>query len=182
MHNKLLLATSLWLASATAFAGNNAANSLNYRNDWPNGNPRALTLISDRTLSPLFGKRTFEGGVIWETARSEPISLSRERLCKATYRDMPCTTFVEGGIRVVEAYLGEPVGWKPYGVSTQDNIGPHVLETIGAGATKVLALTVKDRSFIRRSVTIAFDPVSDDELRDIALEDAVYRILRLRED
>ncbi len=182
---QLLMRTPIWLMFAACLATPALAGEsprLSYRTDWPNGNPRALTLISARMPGSLFGALKFEGGVDWDTARSVPVPAYRERLCALTYPKAHCPPWSSEGLRVVETYLGQPSGWQPYGINALDNVGQEALLGIGDGATKVLVLTVHHRTMTRRSVTMAFDPVSDDELRDIALEDAVYRILHFRGD
>ncbi|MCK6389409.1 MAG: hypothetical protein L6Q40_00070 [Azonexus sp.] len=156
---------------------------LSYRNDWPNGNPRALTLISAKMPARLpLGQREYPKGVDW-VVHINTVPRLRQRLCQTIYPAASCIPFVDGGIRVAETYLGDVAKYVPYRtIGTPEYISTEALIPIGAGGTRMLALTVEDGAMVRRALTIAFDPVSDDELRDIALEDAVYRILRLRED
>lgn len=183
---QLLMRTPIWLMFAACLATPALAGEsprLSYRTDWPNGNPRALTLISDRMPTSIsFGERVFSKGVDW-VVHIDQVPKLRQRLCQVVYPAAPCPAFSKGGIRVAETYLGEPAKFTPYRtIAKPEHIGTEALISIGAGATRMLALTIEDGDIVRRSLTIAFDPLSDDELRDIALEDAVYRVLRFRKD
>ncbi len=171
------------LLSLAAQAGNGIDPArLNYRNAWPGGEPRAVSILSGQVPKNLaLTGRSFSLGVDWEDAMGRPKPELRQQICRLIAGD-PCPPFRAGGVRIKEDYLGEPAGFRPAALSSEQRIGADALAQVGYGGRRVISLLIQDMGQVRQSLTVSFDDIGDDELRQIALEDAVYRVLRFRED
>lgn len=182
MRRSLLLCSSA-LLSLVVQAGNGIDPArLNYRHAWSGGEPRAVSILSGQVSKNLaLTGRNFSPGVDWEDAMGRPKPEFRQQICQLIPGD-PCPPFRAGGIRIKEEYLGEPAGFRPAPLSSEQRIGPDALPQVGYGGRRVISLLIQDMGQVRQSLTVSFDDIGDDELRQIALEDAVYRVLRFRED
>jgi hypothetical protein len=171
------------LANLTqARAGNGIdANTIRYKS-WPAPGPSAVSVISGQVVRNLrlFGK-VLPNGVSWEDSEYHPLENMQRQICDLVGE--PCAPFKSRGVRVHEIYLGDRDSFSPPMLGGPSLIGLDSLENIGFGAKRVLVLQVEDMGQLMQTATVVFDAqISDDDLRQIALEDAVYRVLRYRED
>lgn len=180
---KKIIGLGMAVACSFALAGNGIdPGQLKYK-EWGGNKPKSITVISGqvgRNLR-LFGE-TFGQGVDWRDRSGNSITPMRNQIC-ALERGSSCKPWQPYGLSVLEAFLGDASEFRPAPESSDARLGVKALEHIGAGAKKVLLLRIIEGSIPRESLTIAFDDnVSDDDLRQLALEEGVYRVLRFRED
>jgi hypothetical protein len=92
----------------------------------------------------------------------------------------PCIAnprFLDFTIR--ELYLGDASGFKPQSESNENEIGVQSLQGIPPGAKRVLLLNVEKRLIgeHKQVAAIAMDDTSDEDLRRMALEQGVYKVM-----
>ena len=189
-HHKIMLANQCGviffivcsLVSPLAVAGNGIDSSTIPYKKWPNLRPASVSVISGRVVKNLrlFGG-TLPQGVAWETSKDESQEKFRQQICSLAKE--PCKPFYRQGVGIGELYIGEPAKAPLPQLGDPQQIGLDSLAEVGAGAKRILLLSVEDMGQTLQTATIVFDAaVTDDELRQLALEDAVYRVLRYRED
>jgi hypothetical protein len=170
--------------SGAALAGNGVDPATVSLRDWDGGRPRVQVVVSGRfgTLLPLF-VRTYN--VSWKDGQGTEHERMHARFCDLINRNWAdsCTTADSPRIRVLERYLGAPGGLAVNPIGTATQVGMDSLSGVGAGGSKVLYLEVwRNRTEKRELVAIAFDDgLSDEDLRDVAYEDGVLRMLGFRE-
>lgn len=177
-----LLVFSAALGSGVAIAGNGInAGEIPYK-AFPDGRPRSVTVITGQVGKNLrlLGS-VLPNGVAWEDRNDQPQEAFRQQICQLA--NEPCQTYKPRGVGVGELYLGTPDGLHLPLIGTPAVIGIDSLAEVGFGAKRVLLLSVEDMGHVMQSITIVFDDgVTDDQLRQIALEDGVYRVLRYRDE
>lgn len=177
-----LLVFSAALGSGVAIAGNGInAGKIPYK-AFPDGRPRSVTIITGQVGKNLrlLGS-VLPNGVAWEDLKDLPQEAFRQQICQLA--NEPCQTYKPRGVGIGELYLGTPDGLHLPLIGTPAVIGVDSLVEVGFGAKRVLLLSVEDMSHVMQSITIVFDDgITDDQLRQIALEDGVYRVLRYRDE
>lgn len=177
-----LLALSALLGSGIAFAGNGInAGKIPYK-AFPDGRPRSVTIITGQVGKNLrILNNVLPNGVAWEDRKDQPQEAFRQQICQLA--NEPCLPYKPRGVGVGELYLGTPDGLHLPLIGTPAVIGIDSLTEVGFGAKRVLLLSVEDMGHVMQSITIVFDDgINDDQLRQIALEDGVYRVLRYRDE
>ena len=166
----------------SVFAGNGIDSSTIPYKQWPNGRPASVSVISGKVIKNLrlFGG-TLPQGVAWENSNGETQEEFRQKICNLA--NEPCKPFRQYGVSVIEHFLGKPANTYLPKLGTPQQMGRDSLNEIGHGAKRILLLSVQEMGLVMQTATVVFDEtVTDDELRQLALEDAVYRVLRYRED
>lgn len=180
---KVVLLFALLLFNLQAMAGNGVdVEQLKFR-DWGESRPKAITVISGqvgrnlRLWGDVFGQ-----GVDWRDRNGKTVEQMRNQIC-ALERAPTCKQWQPFGLSVLEVFIGDAAEFRPAPETNEARIGVAALANIGTGAKKVLLLRIIEGSIPRESLTITFDDnVSDEDLRQLALEEGVYRVLRFRED
>lgn len=153
--------------------------------DWGDAKPNVVTLISDkmpRTFRIIFGK----WNVAWIDMNRAPVESLRARVCEIINRSHAdkCTGAETPGLVIREAFLGTPEEFKQHpnsGVkSGKHAIGIDQLADLPPGAKRVIQVAVMEPNEIRTVISVSYDDISDDDLRTMALEDGIYRVLRWR--
>lgn len=181
-RHKVFCLIAGWVICPLVFAGNGIdSSSISYKK-WPNGRPASVSVISGQVVKNL---RLFGGilpqGVAWENEKGESQEKFRQQIC--TLAKEPCKPFNRHGVVIRELYLDDPSKVLLPKLGGPQHIGLDSLAEVGAGAKRILILSVEDMAQTMQTATIVFDAkVTDDELRQLALEDAAYRVLRYRED
>ena len=176
------LVFSAALGSGIAIAGNGInAGKIPYK-AFPDGRPKSVTIITGQVGKNLrLFNKVLPNGVAWEDRKDQPQEAFRQQICQLA--NEPCQTYKPRGVGVGELYLGTPDGLHLPLIGTPAAIGVDSLGEVGFGARRVLLLSVEDMGHVMQSITIVFDDgVTDDQLRQIALEDGVYRVLRYRDE
>lgn len=177
-----LLVYSAVLGSGVAIAGNGInAGKIPYK-AFQDGRPRSVTIITGQVGKNLrLLNNVLPNGVAWEDRKDRPQEVFRQQICQLA--NEPCQPYKPRGVGVGELYLGTPDGLHLPLIGTLTVIGIDSLADVGFGAKRVLLLSVEDMGHVMQSITIVFDDgVTDEELRQIALEDGVYRVLRYRDE
>lgn len=175
----------VWIVGA--HAGNGVPPELIQYKRWDNTKPNVLTVVSGQMVRTgyWFLASSFTFNVSWVNAgrQIEPI---RKQLCDLLSRaqDNRCIGIDKPRFLIEELFLGPAADFQPSPVSDASRIGTQSLANIPAGAKKVLYLRVTQPNQPAKEVFSASfdDNTPDDDLRQIALEDGVLRVLRFRED
>jgi hypothetical protein len=94
-----------------------------------------------------------------------------------------CSGYEKPTVEVFEAYFGDAKDFKPSHVDSEAYLGAQAFSKVPPGAKRIALIRVgKSQRIVRSVAAIAFDDISDDDLRQIAFEDGVLRVLKYRED
>ena len=183
--NKYFLPIVLALITAQAFAGNGIDPKTIIYKEWADAKPKTMIIVpKQRTVTPQF---QLIGA--WTGAFQWPASEAMTQLGTELYRRNNFE--VNSGaphVIVREVYLGEPEGLLKFLRPVSRNpqwLSVDDVKDVPFGAKKVLYLSTHKRLTAPQgieTIVIAFDDVSDDDLRWVAYEEVVLRQLRYRED
>lgn len=182
MFSKLMLITMFILANH-AYAGSGVdPSTLKYKN-WGDNKPNTTTVFSKKMpLNLRLFSAVWSTGVDWQMKGRISNPEFRAKLC-AIETASECRQLKPYGAVVIEEYLGPAEGFVPAPFSNDSRVGVESLKHIGDGAKKVLLLSIIEGRMVRESVTVSFDSdISDNDLRQVALEEGVYRVFGFRED
>jgi len=173
-----------------AFAGNGVdASTISYK-DWAGAKPKVVIVLPRAQTNKEWLMGGWGGDFLWEG--SDELS----QLGTSLYRR---NNFAPGDsakknryyARVKEVYLGEPEGLlkvlRPGNSGMGSNrrwVSAEDLRDVPFGAKRVIYVSIWKPSLPDgvEAIVVAFDPISDDDLRRITFDDAVLRLLRHRED
>ena len=181
LHAKILSFVFLAMLAGYSIAGNGVDSAKIQLKSFANGRPQSVTAISGQVGKNLrlFGK-VLPNGVSWEDGQYQSLQAYESQICRLT-QDL-CVPFFGQGVRIHEVYIGGVDGISLPPVGNIFTIGLDSLTDVGYGAKKIILLNVEDMGHKMQSATVFFDEtVSDEDMRQIALEDAVYRVLRFRD-
>ena len=181
LHAKILSFFYLAMVAGYSIAGNGVDSAKIHFKTFANGRPQSVTAISGQVVKNL---RLFGGvlpnGVSWEDGHYRSLQAYESQICRLT--NEPCVPFSGKGVRIHEVYIGGVDGVSLPQIGNLFTIGLDSLVDVGYGAKKIILLNVEDMGQKMQSATVFFDgTLSDEEMRQVALEDAVFRVLRFRD-
>jgi hypothetical protein len=172
------------MLSSLAYAGNGVdPKHIQYR-DWSGKRPNVMTIVSGDigTNVPLI---VFSYNVAWYGNDKQQVPHMQKQLCDLVNRSMgdKCSGYEKPTVEVFEAYFGDAKDFKPSHVDSEAYLGAQAFSKVPPGAKRIALIRVgKSQRIVRSVAAIAFDDISDDDLRQIAFEDGVLRVLKYRED
>lgn len=152
--------------------------------DWGDAKPNVATLISDKM--PRTFRIIWKFNVAWLDMNRAPVESLQSHVCGIVNRSLgdKCTGSETPTVMMREAFLGTPEEFKQHPNSRVKSgkhaIGIDQLADLPPGAKRVIQVAVMEWGEIRTVISVAYDDISDDDLRMIALEDGIYRVLRWR--
>ena len=182
---RFFITISCLFVLGSAHAGNGATpETLNFH-QWEKRSP-VVTVISDvysiKTLFPLSAP-IFHGWIDSHQNRVEP---QEAILCELSFPGKPdrCKEmYGRNHSFIVERYLGPADEFKPPVGSSKEVVGVSDLADLPPGAVKVIVLDVRTANVSKlQVVSVAYEDISDSDLRQVALEEGVYRALKWREE
>lgn len=182
-----VIVTLLVLAWNSHLFGSEALNL--DRNNWANGRPASITIISGvmKENIPLWGAPLI-GGITWVDKDNGKPMAQLEKLCAMNVG----SSYKCGEVhprdhhRIEEVYIGAPEGLKLPGGKKTKLIAPlsvSDLQEIPPNVKRVILINIWGLGWLRQALTAVFDEgVSDDDLRALVLEDGIYRVYGWRKD
>lgn len=173
-----------FLSSTAVHAGNGVDPKDIVYKDWGGKRPNVMTIVSGdigRSV-PLI---IFSYNVAWYGNDKQQVPHMQKQLCDLVNRSMgeKCSGHESPTVEVFEAFFGAAKDFRPSNVDNEAYLGAQAFSRVPPGAKKIALLRVgKSQRVVRSVAAIAFDDISDDDLRQIAFEDGVLRALRYRED
>jgi hypothetical protein len=165
----------LFSGSSIARNGIEDPSKLIYK-DWGDHKPSIMTINSGELL-PLALRGDVPFKIFWWTTDKKPVESMKDVVCKIK----SCAGDKHYPVIIEETYLGDASKFIPGQISDITHIGVNSLKDVPPGAKKVLYARVAFRSdlgmTIIETISIAFDDVSDDDLRQATLEQGVYQIM-----
>jgi len=160
--------------------------AIEYR-DWGGAKPNVVTLISSQMQAQYVMFRQREN-VSWLDVNKGQVPALQAHLCALMNRSNGdrCTGHENPVVDIRELFLGTPEEFKASPMSQQASnanyIGLDQLVDLPPGAKTVLQVAIQTMGQMKTVISVAYDDVSDDDLRMIALEDGIYRAARWRSD
>lgn len=176
------------ILAAIGVAPAQAANGIDedkvtYR-EWGETKSNVVTLISDKM--PRTFRIIWKYNVAWLDMNRVPVESLQARVCETVNRSMgdKCRGAETPALMMREAFLGSAEEFKQHpnsGVkSGKHAIGIDQLADLPPGAKRVIQVAVMEPGEIRTVISVSYDDISDEDLRTVALEDGIYRVLRWR--
>lgn len=179
-----MIASTLVFLTQLVQAGNGVnADALKY-NDWIMSRPNAVTFVSNQVVrnAPWLSPGIYR----WQDRERNPVAAQEAILCAVARPglEIECAERQRSGRAFIdESYLGSAAQFTPSLLSDSSSIGRDDLAILPPGAIRVLVVNIVSPGQPRVQVaTIAYEEISDDALRQLALEEGVYRALRWRDD
>ncbi|MEW5967222.1 MAG: hypothetical protein AB1720_09570 [Pseudomonadota bacterium] len=177
------------ILAAIGVAPAQAANGIDedkvtYR-DWGETKPNVVTFISDK-MPRVFRPYIRSFNVSWLDMRVAQVRSMQSYVCDIVNRTLvdKCKGAETPALLIREAFLGTAEEFKQHpnsGVkSGKHAIGIDQLADLPPGAKRVIQVAVMEVNEIRTVISVSYDDISDDDLRTIALEDGIFRVLRWR--
>lgn len=171
------------MSVGVAQAGIVDEDKLQYR-DWGGAKPNVITFISSKV--PLAWTYYSRYDVTWLDMQSGLVESMQSRVCEMVNRstDNKCKGPESPMLTIKEAFLGTPEDFKAHPTanvrSNKMSLGIDQLADLPPGATRIIQMGIRELNNLRMVISVAYDDISDDDLRTIALEDGVYRVMRWR--
>ena len=174
-----------FLFSCAFFAGSVfAANGINPKQlkyaDWADSPPKAIVVLSG--YEPLGRNQAIAKGLRWvdPVASYQNAEPQQTTLCDLWFPDkrQKCDDEARYAPEIRENYLGPAIG-----LSAPTTFAKDDLAKLPPGVTKVLLLQVKIGDVRDHHILAAgYGEISDADLRQVALEQGVYRVMRYVEE
>lgn len=183
-----VVAVALSLAASSSFAGNGVDPATIVYKDWGDTKPKVLVILPrvPKVNKAITFFSQWKGEFEWRGS-DELTQIGNDLLKRNHFEPYGNGHFV---ISVTELYLGVPEGLlkvlRPHRTGNSQWLSEEDVRNIPFGAMKVLYISTKAVSSLAgegiEAIAVAFEEVSDADLRRIAFEEAVLRELRYRED
>lgn len=179
------LTISCLFVLGSAHAGNGATPETLKFHQWGK-KPSVVTVISDELTSLGLSMRRTTVLYGWLDMSGKHVEPQQTVLCELAFPGNPdrCKKmYVPNDCFIVERYLGPADGFKPPVRSTKEVVGAPDFSSFPPGAVKVIVLDVRTANVSKlQVVSVAYEDISNEDLRQIALEEGVYRALKWREE
>jgi hypothetical protein len=172
----------VFLAAALSFSAH-ASNGIDedkiQYHDWHGAKPNVVTMISSK-IQPRF-VLSWHFNASWRDSHGQEVEPMQKVVCNLVNRSMgdKCTGTDSPAVDIRELFLGTPDAFKALPAAneatTKAYIGVADLANLPPGAKRVLQVAVMVLGQVRTVISVAYDNISDDDLRTIALEDGIYR-------
>jgi hypothetical protein len=176
-------ALAITLCANAVQAGIIDEDKLQYR-DWGGAKPNVITFISSKV--PLAWTYYSRYDVTWLDMQSGLVESMQSRVCEMvnSSTDNKCKGPESPMLTIKEAFLGTPEDFRAHPAanvrSNKMALGVDQLADLPPGAKRIIQMGIRELNNLRMVISVAYDDISDDDLRTIALEDGVYRVMRWR--
>jgi hypothetical protein len=178
--NKIIFPVALLLFASSVFASGGISPAQLKFKDWGSSRPVVAVVFSDPFSSRFVTRKHFL--YRWVDASRQVVEPQSRIICDIVFPGEPrrCSelwakypTFVAH-----ELYLGPASGFVPSRTSSPSSVGVNDLHAIPLNPTKVLLLDITTGKAATQQVFVAaYDDISDDDLRQMALEYGFYPAL-----
>lgn len=179
MKAKFLMVCLAASLSLSAHASNGIDEDKIQYHDWHGAKPNVVTMISSK-IQPRW-VLSFHFNASWKDMHDQEIEPMRAVVCDLINRSMgdKCTGADSPAVDIRELFLGTPDDFKALPAASEPTtkayIGLADLASLPPGAKRVLQVAVMVLGQVRTVISVAYDDISDNDLRTIALEDGIYR-------
>lgn len=176
--NKIIFPFALFLFASSVLASNGISPAQLKFKDWGSSKPKVAVVFSDPFSSRFITRKPFL--YRWVDSRGQTVEPQNSIICHIVYPSdsQLCTAWYAKWPTMVaqELYLGPATGFIPSQTSSPSSLGVKDFDNIPLNPTKVLLLKIG--SVAPQQVFVAaYEDISDDDLRQMALEYGFYPAL-----
>ena len=177
---KIFFPFALFLYATFAFSKGGVGPSQLEFKDWGSSKPMVAVVFSDPFSSRFVSRKPLL--YRWVDSKGQPVEPQNSIICRIVHPSDPqlCEAWYakSQSFQAQELYLGPPSGFFLSPTSSPSSIGVKDLESIPLSPTKLLLLNIAAGKTASQQVLVAaYSDISDDDLRQMALEYGFYPAL-----
>ena len=178
--NKIIFPVALLLFASSVYASGGISPAQLKFKDWGSSRPVVAVVFSDPFSSRFVTRKPFL--YRWVDASRQVVEPQNSIVCDIVYSSEPqrCSEWYAKWPTMVaqELYLGPASGFVSSRTSSPSSLGAKDLDALPLNPTKVLLLNISSGKAATQQVFVAaYDDISDDDLRQMALEYGYYPAL-----